>query len=346
MEGHLLDLRSTRNRLNHADRALRLCLLPDSEDGTLVRWLEMRRSGVRGVRNLALSVAPVELGPILAEHLFGNTKTAVLTSATLATKRDFGYLKRRLGLGGGAQSGETLEDARPAGLRVAESVVDSHFDHATQSCLVIPTDLPGARNPEGADAYHRATAKVVYEVAEITGGGLFALFTSFAALRSVAAELRGRGAEGRWPLYVQGEADRSSLLSDFTQSGAAILLGTASFWEGVDVPGWPLRSLVIQKLPFRVPTEPMTEARVEAMIERGENPFWGFMLPDAAMRLKQGVGRLIRSRTDRGAVLILDDRLLTKRYGRIIRDALPPMPLVRGPWGEVKRKVTEFYRVE
>ena len=353
LEGRLLDLRGTGTRLDHVDRALRLCLLPGDEESALVRWLEMRRSGIRRVSNLAFSAAPVELGSLLAEHLFGNAETTVLTSATLATRDDFGYLKRRLGLGAGATtsgsgpsgSGLTLEDAHPTDLPVAEAVVPSPFDHSTQSCLVIPTDLPGARSREGAGAYHRATAKIVHEVAEITGGGLFALFTSYAALRAVARELRDRGAEGRWPLYVQGEADRSSLLRNFTRSGAAILLGTASFWEGVDVPGWPLRGLVIQKLPFRVPTEPMTEARVEAMTERGENAFWRFMVPDAAMRLKQGVGRLIRSRTDRGAVLILDDRLLTKRYGRVLRDALPPMPLVRGPWEVVKGKVMGFYGV-
>ena len=159
----------------------------------------------------------------------------------------------------------------------------------------------------------------------------------------MAADLRDRGAEGRWPLFVQGEGDRSTLLGDFTRSGDAILLGTASFWEGVDVPGHPLRALVIQKLPFRVPSEPMTEARIEAMEERGENSFLGYMVPDAAMRLKQGVGRLIRTRTDRGAVLVLDDRLLTRRYGRDLVGALPPMPLVKGRWRDVRGRVEEFY---
>ena len=245
-----------------------------------------------------------------------------------------------------ARSPETLADPHPADLRVAQTVVDSPFDHTTQSLLAIPTDLPSARNRQAADAHHQAIAQVVHDIAEITGGGVFALFTSHAALRAVAADLRDRGAEGRWPLFVQGEGDRSGLLRDFTRSGEAVLLGTASFWEGVDVPGRPLRALVIQKLPFRVPSEPMTEARIEAMEERGENSFQGYMVPDAAMRLKQGVGRLIRTRTDRGAVLILDDRLLTKRYGRDLLDALPPMPLARGGWGDVRGKVEEFYTLE
>ena len=347
VEGRLLDLRGSRTRLENIDRALRFCLLPGNADGPpLVRWLEVRRSsGVRRAGNLVFAAAPVELGPTLATHLFGNTETAVLTSATLATNKDFGYLRRRLGLGVGADP-ELLADAQPVDLNVAESVVDSPFDHTTQSLLAIPTDLPSPRDRDAADAYHRATAQVVHDIAEITGGGVFALFTSHAALRAVATDLRDRGAEGRWPLFVQGEADRSALLRDFTRSGAAVLLGTASFWEGVDVPGRPLRALVIQKLPFRVPNEPMTEARIEVMEERGENSFWGYMVPDAAMRLKQGVGRLIRTRTDRGAVLILDDRLLTKRYGRDLLRALPPMPLVKGPWGEVKGRVEEFYNQE
>ncbi|MDE2794647.1 MAG: helicase [Gemmatimonadota bacterium] len=347
VEGRLLDLRGSRTRLENIDRALRFCLLPGDSDGpALVRWLEVRRSGVRRIANLVFAAAPVELGPTLATHLFGNTETAILTSATLAANNDFGYLRGRLGLAGGTAAPESLADSHSTDLLVAEAVVDSPFDHTTQSLLAIPTDLPSARNRAAAAAHHQATAQVIHDVARITGGGVFALFTSYAALRAVAADLRNRGAEGRWPLFVQGEGDRSALLRDFTRSGKAVLLGTASFWEGVDVPGRPLRALVIQKLPFRVPSEPMTEARIEAMEERGENSFRGYMVPDAAMRLKQGVGRLIRTRTDRGAVLILDDRLLRKRYGRDFLDALPPMPLVRGGWREVRGRVEEFYNRE
>lgn len=355
LQGRLLDLRACGNRLGRIERALRLCLLPASGQPPMVRWVEMRRFGRRGARNLALSAAPVDLGPVLAEHLFANIDTGVLTSATVAVNGDFGYLKGRLGLGGDAvapppdmfadtgplDGGPT--DWPPDALDVAEAVFGSPFDHANQSCLVVPTDLPRPGGPRGGESYNEATARVVQEVAEITGGGLFALFTSFAALRAVAAILRKRGAGARWPLYVQGESDRSALLRGFTRSGSALLLGTASFWEGVDVPGRPLRALVIQKLPFRVPTEPITEARVEAISARGENPFWRLMVPDAAVRLKQGIGRLIRTRTDRGAVLLLDDRLLTKRYGRVIREALPPMPLVRGPWEAVRARVVDFY---
>ena len=341
LEGRILDLRGSRTRLGNIDRALRLCLMPGAGDGNIVRWLEIRRSGVRRIPNICFSAAPVELGPLLAEHLFDRAETAVLTSATMAAAGDFGYLKRRLGLAG--QATQALADVESVDTRVAETAFPSPFDHAVQSLLAIPTDLPGRAGTQRAAARHEATAEVVRDVATITGGGLFVLFTSYAALRAVAEHLRAGGAEARWPLLVQGEADRTAMLREFARSGEAILLGTASFWEGVDVPGWPLRALVIHKLPFRVPTEPMTEARIEAMEERGENSFWNLMVPDAAMRLKQGVGRLIRTRTDRGAVLILDDRLLTRRYGRSLLEALPPMPLVKGPWDEVKERVADFY---
>jgi ATP-dependent DNA helicase DinG len=159
----------------------------------------------------------------------------------------------------------------------------------------------------------------------------------------VADLLRAAGADRRWPLHVQGERDRSRLLESFVQARDGILLGTSSFWEGVDVPGDPLRGLVIQKLPFRVPTEPVTAARMEAIEARGGDAFQSFMLPHAALRLKQGFGRLIRSRTDRGAVLVLDDRLVTRRYGRYLRDSIPETPLVKGPWTEVLGRLKGFY---
>jgi ATP-dependent DNA helicase DinG len=183
----------------------------------------------------------------------------------------------------------------------------------------------------------------VAEVATLSDGGLFALFTSHAALRRVAEILRGAGVEGRWPLFVHGEEDRHRLLRGFIRAERGILLGTASFWEGVDVPGEPLRGLILQKLPFRVPTEPITAARMEAIERAGGSSFHQFMLPHAALRLKQGFGRLVRSRSDRGAVLVLDDRLVSRRYGRYLRDSLPEAPLVKGPWEEVRRHLRTFY---
>src|SRR5690606_26759679 len=170
-----------------------------------------------------------------------------------------------------------------------------------QSLLAIPQDLPLPGGPD--DQRHaEATRHVVQELARITDGGIFVLFTSYRALRQLANELRR--SDEHWPLFVHGEAPRAQLVERFVASRRGILLGTDSFWEGVDVPGHPLRGIVIPKLPFKVPSEPVTAARIEAIEAAGGNAFVSYMLPLAAIRLKQGFGRLIRSRTDRGSVVI------------------------------------------
>jgi ATP-dependent DNA helicase DinG len=278
----------------------------------------------------------------------------VLTSATLATRRSFDFLRSRLGLDDGRDDGERDEDREE--LEVIEAIVPSPFDFQTQTIFAVPSDLSDARTGRGgvlADGgagagagqagFQEETARVIQDLAGVTDGGLFALFTSHGALRTVAGLLRASGADLRWPLFVQGEDDRARLLAGFIEARNGILVGTSSFWEGVDVPGHPLRGLVIQKLPFRVPTEPVTAARVEALEREGVNAFWGYMLPLAALRLKQGFGRLVRSRRDRGAVVLLDDRILRKRYGAYLRDSLPDAPLVKGPWSEVLTSLRRFY---
>ncbi len=333
LQGRVLDLRSVERRLAAAVHGLRLVLAPGEEEKAFVRWLEARGRGRRA--NLVLAAAPIELGALLRESLFTRAETSVLTSATLTTRRSFAFLRGRLGI-----SGEELESA-DVDVEVHEDLVPSPFDFTHQALLAVPTDLPPA-SPSGS-GFDEATASVLRDFIEITDGGLFALFTSYGALRRVAEMLRSAGVDARWPFFVQGEGDRHRLLEGFVKSGRGLLLGTSSFWEGVDVPGDPLRGLVIQKLPFRVPTEPITAARMEALERRGLDPFQHFMLPHAALRLKQGFGRLVRSRDDRGAVLMLDDRILTKRYGRYLRDSLPGAPLVKGAWADVQRRVREFY---
>ena len=172
------------------------------------------------------------------------------------------------------------------------------------------------------------------------------LFTSHREVRQLAIELRARGIERRWPLLVHGEESRDALLSRFRESGQAILLGTASFGEGVDVPGDALRGLVIAKLPFRVPTEPITAAQCEAIVARGGDPFAEYMLPHASLRLKQGFGRLIRSSTDRGVVVIGDSRVVTKRYGQGMLAALPEARRLIGRWSVMVDSVRAFYAVK
>jgi ATP-dependent DNA helicase DinG len=333
LEGRLLDLRSAERKLAALTAGMRLVLAPGEDASVFVRWMESRGRGRRA--NLVLAAAPIEVGALLRESLFTKASTAVLTSATLTTSRSFEFLRERLGISAGAV--ERLDEP----LAVEERVVPSPFDYAAQTLLAVPTDLPPAE--EGGDAYQRATALAVADVARLSDGGLFVLFTSHAALRRVAELLREAGTEALWPLFVHGEGDRHRLLRGFVEAHRGLLLGTASFWEGVDVPGEPLRGLILQKLPFRVPTEPITAARMEAIERQGGSSFHQFMLPHAALRLKQGFGRLVRSRSDRGVVVVLDDRLVTKRYGRYLRDSLPEAPLVKGPWSEVRERLRRFY---
>ncbi|TFH66441.1 MAG: helicase, partial [Gemmatimonadales bacterium] len=308
LEGRTLDLFSAQSRLESSAQGVQRVLDPGDEGAALVRWLELR--GRSPGWNLSMAAAPIEVGLPLREDLFRRLETTILTSATLTTRAGFEYLRTRLGI-----EGSVLEE-EGGGLVVEEAVVSSPFDFPTQALLAVPTDLAGPQEP--GDRFQEETCRVVLEMAQMTGGGLFVLFTSHRALRRVAELLREREGELgglAYPLFVQGEGPRARILQAFVDSGKGILLGTGSFWEGVDVPGDPLRCLILQKLPFQVPTEPIIAARMEAIEARGEDPFWRYTLPDAALRLKQGFGRLIRTRDDRGAVLVLDDRLLTRRYG-------------------------------
>jgi ATP-dependent DNA helicase DinG len=328
MEAQLLELRGAANRLEAAAHGLRAALQPGEESIPMVRWMERRGDREHRETNIILAAAPLELAGILREAIMEKVPTVVLTSATLATGGDFRFMRERLGIVPGAG--------------VREAIFTSSFDFQAQSLLVVPTDVPLPSGEE--DGRHdEATVRAVIELAKVTDGGLFVLFTSYRALGIVARELRDRGADRSWPLFVQGEAPRAQLVQRFTESGRAVLLGTTSFWEGVDVPGRPLRGLLIPRLPFKVPSEPITAARIEAIEAAGGNSFVAYMLPHAAIRLKQGFGRLIRSRADSGAVLILDARIAKKSYGRYLLQSLPPATTVVAPWREVHRSLTDFY---
>jgi ATP-dependent DNA helicase DinG len=327
----LNEMRSVTRRLEASGDGLRRALTPPPDDDS-VRWIE-----VRG-RDKAVSVSsvPLDLAPILREDLFKRLDSTIVTSATLTASSGgvandahrFDFLTARLG----------LDDPD---LLPTTAVFPSPFEYGTQSMLVIPSDVP-APNVD-ADGHRRAVTRIVLDVAEASNGGLFVLFTSHREVRQLAVELRSRGVERQWPLLVHGEESRDTLLARFRDSGQAILIGTASFWEGVDVPGDALRGLVIAKLPFRVPTEPVTAAQCEAIEARGGNSFAEYMLPHASLRLKQGFGRLIRTGTDRGVVVVADPRIVTKRYGQGLLAALPPASRVIGRWSELVDRVREFY---
>jgi ATP-dependent DNA helicase DinG len=291
----------------------------------IVRWVE--RSGAKG-QNVALAAVPLDLAPILRELVFDRNKTVVLTSATLAAGGEFGFLESRLGL-----------DRPPQPVEIKE-VLPSPFDFATQCLFGVPNDIPDPRDDEAA--HDDAVAAVVKDLAYASDGGMFALFTSHRALRRAATRLK-QELDPRWPLLVQGEGSRDALLRRFREAGNAILLGTDSFWEGVDVPGRALRALVLCKLPFKVPSEPLTAARLERLAEQGHDGFFHYLLPHAALKLKQGFGRLIRSRSDVGVVVLMDSRVLSRRYGAWILEGLPRAARVEGPWSRVRLAAEDFF---
>ena len=318
------ELRGVTRRLENAGDALREGLLPAGKQAT-VRWLEVRGKE----RNLSVTSVPLDLAPILREDLFKRLETTIVTSATLSTDGRFDFVRSRLGL--------TEDEVEPE-----MQVFSSPFDYPHQALLAIPTDI-SAPNVDGARHFD-AVIEGIITVAHASGGGVFALFTSHRDVREAAIVLRERGLDQRYPLMVHGEDGRDALLRRFTDAGHAILLGTASFWEGVDVPGDPLRALVLSKLPFKVPSEPLTAAHCEAIERRGGDAFREYMIPHAALRLKQGFGRLIRTATDHGAVLLMDPRAQSKSYGRELVEGLPPAKRIIAPWSEVKDEIARFYR--
>lgn len=321
----LQEMRAVVRRLNHVSDGLNRTLRPAAGGVPTVRWIE--RAGAKR-QHTQLSAVPLDLAPVLRELLFERLETVVLTSATLAAGGDFEFLERRLGLA-----------VAPSPVTTRE-IFSSPFDYPSQCLFGIPDDFPDPREDEAA--HDAALAQAVTDLAHAADGGLFVLFTSHAALRRAAQQLRGM-LDPRWPLLVQGESSRDTLLRRFRDAGNAILLGTDSFWEGVDVPGRALRGLVLCKLPFKVPSEPITAARLERLAEAGEDGFMGYLLPHAALKLKQGFGRLIRSTSDVGVVVLLDRRVVTKRYGPLVLAGLPKAERVVGSWAQVRTKCEDFF---
>jgi len=321
----LLECRGVIRRLESVSDALGAVLRPARQRVPDVRWIE--RTGPQG-RTAQLAAVPLDLAPLLRELLFDRLETVALTSATLAAGGEFEFFASRVGLAG-EDSPVTVQEIFP-----------SPFDFAEQCLLGVPDDVPDPReDPAGHDA---AVADVVQDLAWASDGGIFVLFTSHAQLRRTAAALQPV-LGSRFPILVQGDGSRDLLLRRFREAGNAILLGTDSFWEGVDVPGRALRGLVLAKLPFKVPSEPITAARLERLAEQGEDGFFGYLLPHAALKLKQGFGRLIRSAADVGVVVLLDPRVVNRRYGMALLEGLPPADRVIGHWSQVRTRIEDFF---
>jgi len=285
----------------------------ESEDRNTVFWIERRggRSGsrggpnagsensARGRQNVFLQATPIDVGPILRECLWSKLECAVLASATLAVGGGFEYIRQRLG----------MEHAR-------ESVLPSHFDYESQALLYVPPDLPDPRTPQ----FVAIAAERIRKLLEITRGRAFVLFTSYAQMNQIYQQLLGLL---EFPILKQGDAPKSALLEEFRLTPNAVLFATSSFWQGVDVQGEQLSCVIIDRLPFAVPSDPVVAARVKAIDADGGNAFFQYQVPAAVITLKQGFGRLIRSLHDRGLLVLLDNRILKKQYGRVFVESLP-----------------------
>jgi len=260
-----------------------------------VSWAQARG------RSPAVGSSPIDVGPLLRERLHERVPCIIFTSATLTTGGDFRFVKHRLGIE----------------REVSEELVESPFRYEEQAALYAPTHLP---DPRAAD-FPDAAAQEILELIRMSQGGAFVLSTSVRMMR-ILSERVGGHLDYEW--FVQGDAPKQTLLDRFRDQGNAVLFATSSFWEGVDVPGSALRLVIIDKLPFDVPSDPLVAARCERLDEAGESSFMRYLVPAAALSLKQGFGRLIRTRQDRGVVAILDSRIRRKGYGKVFLRSLPP----------------------
>jgi ATP-dependent DNA helicase DinG len=277
---------------------VQLGFLMESEDHNTVFWIERRRGG-RERQNVFLQATPIDVAPILKTCLFDQLECAVLTSATLAVGGGFEYIRKRLG----------LEHAR-------EMVLPSHFDYENQALFYVPPDMPDPRTPQFA----AKAADCIRRLLEISRGRAFVLFTSYAQMNDVYQRLLS---EIEFPMLRQGDAPKNALLEEFRITPNAVLFATSSFWQGVDVQGEQLSSVIIDRLPFAVPSDPVVAARVKSIDAEGGNAFFQYQVPAAVITLKQGFGRLIRSLHDRGLLVLLDNRILKKQYGRVFVESLP-----------------------
>ncbi len=307
LEDVISDLGNLYRRMAEAEAQVN-ALISKPNAGT-VYWMEINPRGER----LSLNAAPLQVGDLIQKHLWNEKTSMVLTSATLTTHGSFDYMRRILG----------AEDAD-------EMTLGSPFDYENSTLLYLPNDIPEPNQP----GYQQALDRALIATAKATGGRMLALFTSYAALKKTSQGISGPLAREEIYVLEQGDgASPNTLLESFKATERAVLLGTRSFWEGVDIPGSDLSIVVIAKLPFDVPSDPLIAARSEMY----ENAFNEYYLPEAILKFRQGFGRLIRSQSDRGVVAVLDKRVMTKQYGRLFLESLPRCTLKQGPLSNLAR---------
>jgi ATP-dependent DNA helicase DinG len=326
-KGLLLDINSFANRLATVNTVLRNYIEPKIPVEK-VRWIDVQAQQ-RG-ENVSLIDADLCVAEALANQLFNTLQTVVLCSATLTTNTGFSFIRQRLGV-----VDNLLEKTA-----VTENIYDSPFDYQKQALLAIPIDMPPPSHPD----FLQAAAENIWQSVQASHGNAFILFTSYSMLKSCYELLAERLKDHKYHPLKQGDTNRLALLNQFKAVNRSVLFGTDSFWEGVDVAGDALRCVIIAKLPFKVPSEPLIQARSEAIAAEGKDPFFEYSLPQAIVKFKQGFGRLIRNKYDHGCVVCLDNRILTKKYGRLFLESLPNCQCVFQDSVRVHQHMVEFYK--
>ncbi len=320
-----VDLKAQAERLLASANSMDEVLL--QKDEATIRWLEAREGRFGHI--LRFCTSPLDIGPIMKQAIFDKFPTVVMTSATLSVAKSFEFFATRTGL-------NTVKD----GNRKSEIILSSPFDYPNQVILGIPTDMPEPNKP----GYEEQLSRVLYQAISASAGRAFVLFTSYYLLRKMHKELEPLLEAQGISLLKQGDKNRHVLLNQFKQDVSSVLFGTDSFWEGVDVQGESLIHVIIPRLPFKVPSEPVIEARVEAIERQGGNSFLEYTVPQAVIKFKQGFGRLIRTKRDYGAISILDRRVISKSYGQMFLSSLPDCQVVVGESQEVFQQVASFLR--